>query len=161
MKEQIAQEIKLAMKSGKIGISLDLWSDKFRNIDYLGAIAHYIKYDEEQKKPYLVGRLLKIKAMDADEEKTAMVIHEHTVSILNEFDIQDDVDRIVYVSDRGKNIVNSCDGYARNSCLDHFINNIVCKMVKEIESIRVRVTKVNKTIDQQLLAKFSQYSISS
>lgn len=145
LKEKIAQEIKIALKSGKIGISMDLWSDRFRNIHYLGAIAHYIKYDDDEKKPYLVNRLIKLKAMDADETKTADVIHEHFVQMLSEFDIQDDVNKIVFVSDRGKNIVNSCDGYARNSCLDHFINNIVCDMVKEIETIRVHVIKVNKS----------------
>lgn len=107
-------------------------------------MAHYVKDDEDEKKACLVNRMLKLKEMDSEETKTADVLHEHIVSMLHEFDIQDEVENIVFVSDRGKNVVNSCDGYARNSCFDHFINNVVHETVKDIESIRVNVIKVTK-----------------
>lgn len=142
MKEEVAQEIKVAMETGKIGISLDLWSDKFRNVTYMGSMAHYIIFNEDGKKPQLVTRLLKLQEMDSEEAKTADFLHNQMIAMLHEYDLQDKTDKIVFISDRGKNIVNSCDGYNRHSCMDHFINNIVCAMVKEIDSIRVNVCKV-------------------
>lgn len=108
----------------------------------MGFTAHYVTYDEEEKKPNLLAPLLRLKGMDADETKTADVLHDHIVATLHEFDLQDQTEKIVFISDRGKNIVNSCDGYARNSCLDHFVNNVVCETVKEIDAIRVNVIKV-------------------
>lgn len=141
LKEVIANEIKFAIESSKIGISIDLWSDKFRNIHYMGSVAHYIKWNEN--KTSLVARLLKLQEMDAETPKSADILHERIVAMLHEFDLQDNADKIVFISDRGKNIVNSCDGYSRQSCIDHFVNNIVCEMSKEIETIRVNVIKVN------------------
>lgn len=126
----------------KIGIAVDLWSDKFRNIHYLGVVAHYIVWDEETKKPSLVNRMLAMKELEADVSKTADVLHNHIFEVLHEFNLQDDTDSIVFISDRGKNIVNACDGYSRNSCIDHFVNNVVCEMVKEIENTRINVAKV-------------------
>lgn len=143
MREEIAMELKSAINTSKIGISVDLWSDKFRNISYLGVVAHYILYDDETKMPNLVSCVLKLEEMDAKISKTADVIHEHLVLILNEYDLQDSTDKIVFLSDRGKNIMNACDGYTRHSCLDHFINNVVCETVKEIEVMRVNVAKVS------------------
>lgn len=98
--------MKEAMKSGKIGISLDLWSDKFRNVTYMGSMAHYITYNEEEKKPQLVTRLLALTELDAEEAKTADFLHNHIVGMFHEFDLQDQPEKIVFISDRGKNIVN-------------------------------------------------------
>lgn len=142
MKECMAIEMKHAVESGKIGISVDLWSDKFRNISYLGMVAHYILWNEETKTANLSSCVLKLQEMDAHTPKTANVVHEQVISVLNEFDLQDNTDRIVFITDRGKNIMNACDGYARQSCFDHFINNVVGEMVKEIEAMRVNIAKV-------------------
>lgn len=130
------------MEIGKIGIAVDLWSDKFRNIHYMGMVVHYILWNEETQTSNLVSCVLKLEEMDVGVPKTADVVHEHIVAVLNEFDLHEKTDQIVFISDRGKNIVNACDGYQRNSCIDHFINNVVCDTVKEIEATRVNVVKV-------------------
>lgn len=136
----IALEIKRAIETSKIAIAADLWSDKFRNIHYLGMVAHYIVCDEGTK-PNLVSRVLKLEEMEAAVPKTANAIHDHIFAVLNEFDLAENTGQIVFITDRGKNIVRACDGYARHSCLDHFINNVVCEMVKEIDAIRVAISK--------------------
>lgn len=138
----------------KIGIAVDLWSDKFKNIHYLGVVAHYIVWDEETNKPSLVTRLLALKELEADVSKTADVLHNYIFEVLHEFDLQNDTDSIVFISDRGKNIVNACDGYSRNSCFDHFVNNIVCDMVKEIEATRINIAKVLYIIYSQFIIWF-------
>lgn len=142
LKEVIATELKTAIKNQKIGISMDLWSDQHRNIHYMGSVAHYMLFNKETGVPVLVSRLLKLEEMETDAPKTADLLHNHFMGVLHEFDIQDEYKRLVFITDRGKNIVNACDGYLRNSCIDHFINNVVCDMVKEIEAIRVNIVKV-------------------
>lgn len=104
--------------------------------------AQYIAFDEDTEKSNLVTRVLKLEEMEAGVSKTADVVHERIFSVLSEFDLQDHVDKIVFCSDRGKNIVNACDGYTRQSCLDHFINNLVGEMIKEIDSMRIDIIKV-------------------
>lgn len=136
--------MKKAIEISKIAIAVDLWSDKFRNIHYMGMVAHYIVYNDDTKKSNLLARVLKLEEMEANVPKTADVVHEHIFAVLNEFDLQDETEQIVFISDRGKNIVNACDGYARHSCIDHFINNLVCEMVKKIETMRVDIIKVKK-----------------
>lgn len=138
--------MKHAIKTSKIAIAVDLWSDKFRNIHYLGMVAHYIVNNAETEKPNLVARVLKLQEMEAAVPKTATVVHDHIFAVLNEFDLQSNTDQIVFISDRGKNIVNACDGYTRHSCIDHFINNLVCEMVNEIEALRIDVIKVNEIV---------------
>lgn len=101
MKEVIAIELKNAIKLGKVGIAVDLWSDKFRNISYLGVVAHYIIWNNETKTANLLSRVLKLQEMDANETKTANVVHQQIVNVLSEFDLQDNTDRIVFITDRG------------------------------------------------------------
>lgn len=142
LKEAIANEVKEAIKHQRIGISIDLWSDKYRNVHYMGSVAHFVKWDKETGVPALVSRLLKLEELETDVPKTADLLHNHLLGVLNEFDLQDDYKNMVFITDRGKNIVNACDGYSRHSCIDHFINNIVCDTVKEIEALRVHIVKV-------------------
>lgn len=63
LKEVIAIELKTAIKSQKIGISIDLWTEKYRNINYMATIAHFILPNEE-KAPSLVSRLLKLEELE-------------------------------------------------------------------------------------------------
>lgn len=110
----------------------------------MGMVAHYTRWNEETKTSKLVSCLLKLEEMDSDVSKTADVIHDHIISVLNEFDLQNNTNRIVFISDHGKNVMNACDGYTRNSCIDHFINNVVCEMTKEIEETRSIVARVRR-----------------
>lgn len=144
LKEVIAIELKTAIKEGqKIGISTDLWSEKHTSTFYMGSVAHYVKLNDETKVPTLVSRLLKLEELEADTPKTADLLHNHFVGMLSDYDLQDDYKSIVIITDRGSNLVNAMDGYTRHSCMDHFINNIVCHVVKEIEGLRINIVKVN------------------
>lgn len=88
-KVRIVDEIKTALKHSKIGITADLWSETFTNIQYLGLVAHYISHDKETNKPSLMTRDLKLQALDADQPKTAEVLNEAVNLILKEFSLDD------------------------------------------------------------------------
>lgn len=94
-------------------------------MNYLGITVHYILIEDESAS--LKSRVLKLRALDVDENqsKDANYIHNTFNEVLHEFDLYDNSHQIVFVTDHGKNMVNSVDGYKRNSCIDHFINNIV------------------------------------
>lgn len=93
-------------------------------MNYLGFTAHYILIEDCTAR--LHSRALKLLALDdADGPKDANFVHNKFSEVLHEFDLYDNSHQIVFVTDRGKNMVNSLDGYDRHSCLDHFINNIV------------------------------------
>lgn len=146
-KVRIVDEIKTALKHSKIGITADLWSETFTNIQYLGLVAHYISHDKETNKPSLMTRDLKLQALDADQPKTAEVLNEAVNLILKEFSLDDSEKKIVFITDRGKNIANAVKkDFVRRSCIDHFINNVTehCCREQFVNNQRIHVIKVVK-----------------
>lgn len=167
MKLQIVDEMKAALQYSKIGIAMDMWLDKVKfyvhfntyelcnylfailrleqvtNVNYLGVTAHYIAIDDCTAR--LHSRALKLFALDnMDGPKDAEFVHNTFSQILHEFDLYDSSHQIVFITDRGKNMVNSLDGYERNSCVDHFINNIVEHMCGAIATLKTNVARIVK-----------------
>lgn len=115
------------------------------HVNYLGVTAHYILILIEDDSASLQSRALKLLALDSEDgPKDANFIHNQFNAILHEFDLYDHSHQIVFVTDRGKNIVNSLDGYDRNSCMDHFINNIVEHVCEEVGSLKSNVSRIVK-----------------
>lgn len=146
-KEAIQIEIKEAMKFSKVAIALDIWQDNIKNTHHLGATCHYLKKDTETEELKLMSRVLKLWPMDPNLAKDAPNINDAINEILADFDLMDDKDDIIFITDRGGNLVNSLEGYNRRSCLNHFINNMTKKAVssnKVVTSMKVGLTRLIK-----------------
>lgn len=116
--------MKDAMVYSTLCITVDMWGDKIRHLNYVGAVAHYLKCNEN-KKHTLCTKALALKVMDSEEEKSAENVHQMILSILIEYDLYVDIDKIVFLSDRGPDIKAALQGYTRHFCLSHLINNTV------------------------------------
>lgn len=140
MKEDLAKEIKEAIGFAKIAICLDLWQDKLRKIHYLRATCHYLTRGKDTKKLMLQSRILDLVPLDAELPKSADLLHEIVVEILITYGIEDDVDQnVVFVTDRGANIMNTVDGYQHHSCMNHLINNVVKAALEPIKEVKKNV----------------------
>lgn len=135
------------MRFSKVAIALDLWQDNIRKVHHLGATAHYLKRDESTDKLELVSRILKLWPMDADLPKDAARVNDAINEVLAEFDLLQHKDELEFITDRGGNLVNSLDGYARRNCLNHFINNLAKEAInrtKKIVTIKNRIVRLIK-----------------
>lgn len=146
-KEDIAIEMKAALKFSKVTIALDLWQETMSNVHHLGATAHYLTKHETTGELKLNSRILKLWPMDAQLPKDAPRVNDAINEILVEYDLLQFKDDLVFVTDRGGNLVNSLDGYDRRNCLNHFINNVAKEAItrsEKVEDIKNRVVRVIK-----------------
>lgn len=81
-------------------------------------------------------------AFDAEEEKTGDNIHTVIMLVLFEYDMVQNIDQIIFVTDRGANVQAALYGYARNNCLNHMCNNIVEHASKDIDVLTRKVAKL-------------------
>lgn len=139
--------MKAALKFSRVTIALDLWQETMSNVHHLGATAHYLTKDETTGKLKLNSRILKLWPMDAQLPKDAPRVNDAINEILVEYDLLEYEDVLVFVTDRGGNLVNSLDGYDRRNCLNQFINNIAKEAItrsEKVEDINNRVVRVVK-----------------
>lgn len=145
-KEAIQIEIKEAMKFSKVAIALDIWQDTIKNTHHLGATCHYLKKDTVTEELKIVSRVLKLWPLDATLAKDAPNVNDAINEILAEFDLMDDKDDIIFITDRGGNLVNALEGYNRRSCLNHFINNMVKKAISSSKVVSKMKTSLTRLI---------------
>lgn len=123
----LAENIKCAIKKELYGIfgdsgpggaiSLDIWSDNYLQKSYIGVIAHYI--DEEFN---LKTRVIANEPMSSERKKDHIYIKEKLNGVLLTFQIGDTT-KIVFVSDRGANVIAALNGLNHTCCADHFVSN--------------------------------------
>lgn len=66
------------------------------------------------------------------------------MDILVECDLYINLDKIVFVSDRGADLVAALSGYSRYFCIAHMLNNIVAHASVPIEDLIAQISKVVK-----------------
>lgn len=123
-KEKLLVELKAAIQFSTVCIAVDMWHDSIRHLNYLGAMVHFVTQDKE-KNYKLCAKAMALKVMDAEDDKNAENIHRDVIDIVSQYDLFDDIDEIAFLSDRGPDIKAALDGYRRNFCLAHLMNNLV------------------------------------
>lgn len=103
-------------------ISLDIWSDDYKQQSYICFIVHYI--DEQFN---LIKRVIANEYMSSKRKKDNQYILEKLKAMLAEFQF-DVMDKIVFMSDRGSNLILALNLYNHLSCALHFICNILKQM---------------------------------
>lgn len=107
-------------------ISLDLWLDKTKNIDYIAFSVHFI--EDENDKLILQDRILAIRPIVAPNGKTGELLESEMKKYLREFMLANLTSNIVFVSDRGSNVVKALQKYNSVNCFAHMLNNTVEKV---------------------------------
>lgn len=106
------------------GIALDLWTDSYRQLSYLGIITHYINEKFE-----MCQRLIVCKSLPSDRQKDADFILVAIKKEIEKYGLNlDEInERVVFVTDRGKNIVKALRLYNPLTCALHFLCNVIKK----------------------------------
>ena len=95
-----------------------MWTDVFTQTSYITVTSHYITDDWN-----LADRVLATKEFDADLRHTGDNINASLMAILSSFEV--DVEKTVFVTDRGANMLAALKNYKHISCCDHMINTVL------------------------------------
>lgn len=125
-------------------ISTDLWTDDHKKVPFMCLMVHYI--DEQD---HLCRRLIANKPLDVNSSKTGEYLRGEMLPILSLYGIDPSSPNVVFVADRGKNVIKALENYKRHSCGSHFLCNVVNKSLsdgrpKEVTDVcRNVVSKIN------------------
>lgn len=123
----------------------DIWTDNTRRFSYLAITFHFVNESNE-----LCDQILCLEQLDVDEKKTSQYLSEVIQKQLTNFGVENHLKKIVFTTDRGRNIVNCFEmiGIDRLNCFDHLINNTTEKVcsLEIIESTLAPVRKLVKFI---------------
>lgn len=123
---KLEDKVKKAFSKWGGAISLDAWLDKTRKVSFFGMTIHFI--DESCGQLELNDRILCTREMDADVKDGAYIksqIKEH----LKSFHIYSLRKKMVFVSDRGSNMVAGLKDFDNIHCFTHMLNNTVQLML--------------------------------
>jgi len=99
-------------------ITTDMWTECYMQTSYITITAHYITNEW-----MLRERVLATREFDPALRHTAVNIKQAVSAVLDEFGI--DVDKVVFVTDRGANVLAAMKDYKHISCSDHMINTVL------------------------------------
>lgn len=129
MKESIKKEV------NKYGgaIAMDCWMDSGTKTTYFGLTVHYISSVNGQL--FLNDRVLIIRELSADIAKSGEYIRSKIMEYLREFELVDCIEKnLVFISDRGSNMVNAVRVMNNAHCFAHLLNNTMSKVFKKDSS---------------------------
>lgn len=108
-------------------IALDCWTDKHKKMSYFGITLHFIS--EENNQLILNDRILLIREL-AVESKDGDYLRTKIYEYLNEYGMMGYLGhRIMFISDRGTNIVKAVSTFMAINCFAHLIHNVVEHML--------------------------------
>lgn len=111
-------------------MSMDCWLDKTKKMTFFGITAHYI--EETLTGFKLNDRILCTRDLHTDP-KDGLYLREKLREILRSFDLLSLLNKLVFVSDRGTNILKALEPYENINCFAHMMNNAVNQMMKAIQ----------------------------
>lgn len=120
LRETVSEEVKNVFRKVGGALTVDLWTDSYRKMNYMGVTAHYINYEGK-----LEDRVLCTRNFESEIKKTGENIRLELIKILRSFDLFSAVNNIVFVTDRGPNIVAALRQYKRLSCSAHILNTVL------------------------------------
>lgn len=105
---------------------MDCWLDNAKKKTFFGFTVHFLT--EEKNEFQLHDRILATRELHA-ESKSGEYLLGQILDILREFNLDAFAQEIVFVSDRGSNIIKALRTYENNNCFAHMIHNTVCNML--------------------------------
>lgn len=120
IRQSIIPELREQMSEYNGAVTLDMWTDDYRKISYLCHTIHYINSKWE-----LVERVLSTSEWDSTLRKTSDNIKPAIIQALRRYSIEDFFTKLVYVTDRGSNIVAALRSVTRLSCAAHILNTVL------------------------------------
>lgn len=116
-KQAIKPHIQDLVSNGGAAVTIDLWTDNFVKRNFLCATLHFqINYK-------LVDITLGMKSMDF-MSSTGKNIKDKLSSVFVEFGVTD-ISNVVFVTDRGSNVISALKEFTRLNCSAHLFSNVL------------------------------------
>ncbi|CAF1594607.1 unnamed protein product [Rotaria sp. Silwood1] len=118
IRERLGVILRKAAKQECLAISPDLWSDKFKQNSYLGLTAHFV--DDQH-----ILHSIDLCCEPYNElDKTAGNVLKSITAALSRFGLDQLMNEITFVCDRGSNLLKALEDYQVVHCFPHRLNNI-------------------------------------
>ena len=137
-RDVVLPEIKSYLNKWGGAVTTDMWTETRTLTSYITVTAHYIT-DEW----ILKDRVLATREFDSDMRHTGVNIQNVLIAILAEFDIT--ANNVVFVTDRGANMLAALRNFVHISCCDHMLNTVQSHLfnpdkMDEIPEVRALMT---------------------
>lgn len=111
-------------------VTTDMWTEQFTQTSYITLTVHYVNDDWK-----LVCRTLSTSEFDNDLRHTGVNIRKTIGEILSSFEI--DSNKVVFVTDRGSNMLSALKNDTHLSCCDHMLNTVLTHLFdsKNLDSL--------------------------
>jgi len=120
IRQSIIPELKEQLNEYNGAVTLDIWTDDYRDIGYLCHTIHYINSKWE-----LVERVLSTSKWDNTLRKTSDNLKPAIIQALRRYNIEDFFSKLVYVTDKCSNVAAALRTVTRLSCAAHVLNNVL------------------------------------
>jgi hypothetical protein len=120
LRVSVAKKVRNAVSVVGGSVTFDLWTDDYKKISYLGMTLHYT--DDNFR---LYERILCVAEFDGELKKTGDNIRKLVLDCLKRFQIHDCIDKLVFVTDRGSNVLAALRNTNHLFCSAHILNNVL------------------------------------
>lgn len=101
-----------------VGVTIDLWSDDFKQNTYLAITFHFIYKNK------LHDQVFGVVPFDPEEDQRHSTVKSYLDAKLNLLEVPNIWEKIVFTTDRGGNVKKALENVTRMNCFPHFLNNI-------------------------------------
>lgn len=131
LKDRLVEHLSSSLRTSGCAMTTDIWKDEYTKRSYLSLTVHYVNNAS------LFERVLATHNIPYDQRHTGNNIRQILIDILNRFKLRYLIDevtgRIVFVSDRGPNVLNALSETESITCFAYLLNNVVELMCTIIE----------------------------
>lgn len=141
----VIPEIKKYVNRWGGSITSDMWTEGYTQTPYITVTCHYINNAWE-----LVERTLATQEFDSDLRHTGINIKQELDKIMASFELKSN--GVIFVSDRGANMLAAFKDYSHLSCSDHMINTVLThvfdnkKIAESLPDVQVLLTSAKELV---------------
>ncbi|CAM4554540.1 unnamed protein product [Leuciscus chuanchicus] len=104
-----------------IGMTTDIWTEDYHKLSYLTITCHFVTGTFK-----MISTVLTTVAFPLEEAKTGENIRREIIRLLTEYGLDMSLlNKVVWVTDQGSNIISALRPYRRLDCQDHLYNTVM------------------------------------
>uniref|UniRef100_H3AVU8 HAT C-terminal dimerisation domain-containing protein n=1 Tax=Latimeria chalumnae TaxID=7897 RepID=H3AVU8_LATCH len=121
-RKELISQIDILLSDVSVGMTTDMWTDDYRKIHYMAVTCHSVTPDFKLK-----ARVLATAMFSLEEAKNSENIRRELLKLLvNIFGFDpSNLNKVVWVTDQGANIVLALRPYRHLNCQDHILNTVL------------------------------------
>ena len=120
-KRLVAQLNEINEEVKTIGMTTDIWTEDFHKLSYMAITCHFVTRTFK-----LVSKVLTTAVFPQEEAKTGDNIRREILRLLTEYGLDMSLlNKVVWVTDQGSNIISALRPYHRLDCQDHLYNTLM------------------------------------